>query len=204
MVKVKSGNPGVTYINVGFVEEIWKEIVDEKIIVGKYEVSNKGRVRVVKTGYIIPIQDNGFGYKKCAFSSPGQTLQRYIHRLVAKAFLENPENLPQVGHKDHDKENNLVENLYWTSQSQNTRDGVRDGRINAKPRGIMNKFSTADIEFIAFKVVEGVGVADIARLLDVPRTSVSSVINGRSNWATYCAAKKRAEEVELSTTSLGE
>ena len=67
MVKVKLGNRGATFINGGFVEEIWKEIVDEKIIVGKYEVSNKGRVIVVKTGYIIPIQDNGFGYKKWSF-----------------------------------------------------------------------------------------------------------------------------------------
>ena len=190
MVKVKSGNPGVTYINGGFVEEVWKEIVDEKIIVGKYEVSNKGRVRVVKTGYIIPIQDNGFGYKKCAFSSPGQTLQRYIHRLVAKAFLENPENLPQVGHKDHNRENNLLENLYWTSQSQNTRDGIKAGRINSKKRGKTNRFSPSDIEFIALKTLDGCGVAEIARMLDVPRTSVSSVINGRSNWSIYCAALK--------------
>ena len=197
MVKVKLGNRGATFINGGFVEEIWKEIVDEKIIVGKYEVSNKGRVRGVKTGYIIPIQDNGFGYKKCAFSSPGQTIQRYIHRLVANAFLENPNEFPQVGHKDHDKENNSVENLYWTSQSQNTRDGIAAGRINSKKRGKTNKFSHSDIKFIAEKRVQGYGVAEIARLLDVPRTSVSSVLNRRSNHALFVAYTNEAMSVEV-------
>ena len=186
-------------------ENIWKDIEDNKLEKGRYKVSNKGEVFDTRHNCLKAVQDNGSGYVKCAFSlKGGKIANRYIHRLVAKAFIPNPSNLPQVGHKDHNKENNFVENLYWTSQSQNTRDGVRDGRINAKPRGIMNRFSTADIEFIAFKVAEGVGVADIARLLDVPRTSVSSVINGRSNWATYCAAKKKSEEVELSTTSLGD
>lgn len=184
-------------------EEIWKDIVDERLEDGKYEVNNFGVVRFKKSKVVKATQDNGFGYRKCAFALPGHiTVNRYIHRLVAKAFLENPENLPQVGHKDHNKENNFVENLYWTSQSQNTRDGVKAGRINAKKRGKTNQFSPKDIEFIAFKVVEGVGVADIAKLLDVPRTSVSSVINGRSNWVLYCCAKQEAEEARSSVVSV--
>ena len=194
MVKVKLGNRGATFINGGFVEEIWKEIVDDGITKDKYAVSNLGNVKVILTNHIVPIQDNGFGYKKCAFSVHGNTLQRYIHRLAAKAFLENPENLPQVGHKDHDKSNNCVTNLYWTSQSQNTIDGVKAGRINAKKRGKTNQFSPSDIEFIAYKRVEGFGVAEIARMLGVPRTSVSSVINGRSNLGIYISAKAKAEK----------
>ena len=180
-------------------EEVWKEIVDPRLQKGKYEVSNKGNVRFKNNGKLKGIQDNGFGYKKCAFDLPGHvTVNRYIHRIVAIAFLENKNNFPQVGHKDHDRSNNCVENLYWTTQSQNTRDGVEAGRINAKKRGKTNQFSSSDIEFIAFKVVEGIGVADIAKLLDVPRTSVSSVINGRSHWDLYCACKKKAEELKLS------
>lgn len=178
-------------------EEIWKEIVDEKIIVGKYEVSNKGRVRVVKTGYIIPIQDNGFGYKKCAFSSPGQTIQRYIHRLVANAFLENPNEFPQVGHKDHDKENNSVENLYWTSQSQNTRDGVAAGRINSKKRGKTNQLCPSQLEEIAYKQVAGIGVAEIARSMSLPRTTVSSVLNGRSYWNLFSSYIEAAKTLAI-------
>ena len=178
-------------------EEIWKEVVCEEVTPGKYQVSSKGNVRISATGRVIPIQDNGFGYKKCVLYSPNKTLFPYIHRIVANAFLENPNNFPQVGHKDHDKENNYVENLYWTSQSQNTKDGVAAGRINSKKRGKTNQFSPSDIKFIAEKRVEGYGVAEIARLLDVPRTSVSSVLNGRSNHVLFVAYTNEAMSVEV-------
>ena len=176
-------------------EEIWKEIVDTKLEVGRYLISSSGRVFDNRHNEIKATQDNGFGYRKTVFSIKGKKIvNRYIHRLVAIAFIPNPENLPQVGHKDHGKENNFVENLYWTSQSQNTRDGVKAGRINAKKRGKTNQFSPSDIEFIAYKRVEGFGVAEIARMLGVPRTSVSSVINGRSNLGIYISAKAKAEK----------
>ena len=68
MVKVKLGNRGATFINGGFVEEIWKEIVDDGITKDKYAVSNLGNVKVILTNHIVPIQDNGFGYKKCILS----------------------------------------------------------------------------------------------------------------------------------------
>lgn len=176
-------------------EEIWKEVVDPAVREGIYEVSDKGNVRYKSTGRVLNKNDNGFGYKTCPLKAVDKPhVVRYIHRLVAKAFLPNPDNFPQVGHKDHTRENNAVENLCWTTQSQNTRDGVKAGRINAKKRGKTNQFSPQDIELIAVKYVEGLGVAEIARLLGVPRTSVSSVINGRSNWSLFCAAKKQAEE----------
>lgn len=175
-------------------EEIWKDIVDDRLEDWKYEVSNFGRVRLKSTGKLKATQDNGFGYRKCAFSLPGHvTVNRYIHRLVAKAFLENPRNLPQVGHKDHNKENNCVCNLYWTSQSQNTRDGVRDGRINANKRGKTNQLTTDQVREIAFKRYKNMGVNDIAISMGLPRTTVSSVINGRSNWAVYCSAVNELE-----------
>lgn len=175
-------------------EEIWKDIVDDRIENGKYEVSNLGRVRLKSNGRLKAMQDNGFGYKKCAFALPGHvTVNRYIHRLVAKAFLENPKNLPQVGHKDHNKENNCVYNLYWTSQSQNTRDGVKAGRINAKKRGKTNQLTTDQVREIALKRHENMGVNDIAISMGLPRTTVSSVVNGRSNWAVYCSAVTELE-----------
>lgn len=124
---------------------------------------------------------------------------RYVHRLVAKAFLENPNNLPQVGHKDHDKENNCVDNLYWTSQSQNTRDGIEAVRINSKKRGKTNQLTPNQIREIAFKRFGKMGVTDIAISMGLPRTTVSSVINGRSYWSIYCAA---LDEVEACSKTL--
>ena len=56
-----------------------------------------------------------------------------IHRLVALIYIPNPDNKPCVGHKDNNRENNKVENLYWCTHKENTQQCIRDGRF--KPRG---------------------------------------------------------------------
>lgn len=99
--------------------EVWKEIEGTN---GMYQVSNFGRVksvsRTVKFGeryrdicdtILKPrLHKNGY-YTVCLFGKKN----RYIHRLVAETFIENPYNLPQINHKDEDKRNNAVWNLEW-------------------------------------------------------------------------------------------
>ena len=173
-------------------EEEWKVVVDEKLEEGRYLISSKGKVYDNRHKQNKPVQDNGFGYKKTAFSLPNnRTVNRYIHRMVAIAFIPNPENLPQVGHKDHDKDNNCVENLYWTTQKQNTKDGIEAGRINAKKRGKTNQLTPHQLEEIVRKRVEGMGVGEISRSMNLPRTTVSSVLNGRSYWELVCSYLKK-------------
>lgn len=53
-----------------------------------------------------------------------------IHRLVALIYITNPDNKPCVGHKDNNRENNKVENLYWCTNQENTQQCIRDGRFN--------------------------------------------------------------------------
>lgn len=175
--------------------EEWKVIVDEKLEYGRYLISSKGRVYDNRHKQIKSIQDNGFGYRKTAFSLPNKRLvNRYIHRMVAIAFIPNHENLPQVGHKDHNKDNNCVENLYWTTQKQNTRDGIEAGRINAKKRGKTNQLTPAQLDEIARKRAEGMGVADVARSMSLPRTTISSVLNGRSHWELFSSFLRKYQE----------
>lgn len=59
------------------------------------------------------------GYKTVSLTKDGKTKTCYVHRIVAEAFLENPDNLPMVNHKDEDKTNNFVENLEWCTASHN-------------------------------------------------------------------------------------
>ena len=120
-------------------EEIWKPV---KGFEGYYEVSNLGRVRsidrvVVDTvrncerllkGKVLIQKDNGNGYKNVMFCKEHKIYNKYVHRLIAEAFLPNPDNLPQVNHKDEDKSNNRVDNLEWCTSFYNNEYGTRKKR----------------------------------------------------------------------------
>ena len=85
----------------------------------KYLISSKGYVLSKLSGKIIAPDVNSAGYFRVTANDHGKRDRQFLHRLVAKAFLPNPENLPQVNHKDGDKQNNAVENLEWCSMSDN-------------------------------------------------------------------------------------
>lgn len=97
--------------------EIWKPIVEAD----GYFISNYGRVcsrrkdpSVILKAKIIPN-----GYVQVNLSGSTGRIYRYVHRLVAQAFLDNPDNLPQVNHIDGRKTNNRIDNLEWVSISEN-------------------------------------------------------------------------------------
>lgn len=112
------------------VEERWRPIKDYE---GLYEVSDKGNVKSIEriiiessTGKKRPIRerlvnfgDNGNGYKFCYLWKNNKSKRFYIHRLVAETFIPNPNNLPQVNHKDLNKDNNSIENLEWVTSADN-------------------------------------------------------------------------------------
>ena len=64
------------------------------------------------------------GYLRVTLWKDGKGTHKYVHRLVAEAFLDNPNNLPQVNHKDENKHNNNLDNLEWISALDNTRYGT--------------------------------------------------------------------------------
>ena len=119
-------------------EEIWRPIEGYE---GLYEVSSYGRVRsldkYVKCDYekyrlhkgkvLSPGKDKD-GYLSVVLSCNGKLHLKKIHRLVAEAFIPNPDNLPQVNHKDEDKTNNRVDNLEWCNRKYNCNYGSRNIR----------------------------------------------------------------------------
>lgn len=107
--------------------ETWKPIAD---YVGLYEVSNKGRVRNLKTGRILKPKNNRRGYLFVGLHKNGAVKNRYIHRLVAQAFIPNPNKLPEVNHKDEIRTNNKLDNLEWISHRDNSNYGKRNERIS--------------------------------------------------------------------------
>ena len=92
-----------------------------------YQVSNEGRIRSLKWGKerIRKVTINKYGYLEVSLCKDEKPTTKRIHRLVAEAFIPNPQNLPEVNHKDEDKTNNNVENLEWCTEEYNHNYGTR-------------------------------------------------------------------------------
>lgn len=119
-------------------EEIWKDVEGYE---GLYQVSNLGNVKRIrfinKNVNVIrerskaqKIRKDGYLEVALYKNSNGKSIQ--VHRLVAKAFIPNPENKPQVNHIDGNKQNNNVENLEWVSISENALHSARQLRKNVR------------------------------------------------------------------------
>lgn len=96
--------------------EIWKPI---EFLNGRYAVSNRGRLKDTMTERIMPLCDNGTGYLRLRTRVNGRLRYFSLHRLVAQAFIPNPEGLLYVDHVNGDRSDNRVGNLRWCSSSQN-------------------------------------------------------------------------------------
>lgn len=107
--------------------EKWKDVDGYD---GLYKVSTLGRVKGKHR--IKSQQDNGKGYLMVRLNKNGESRWHLVHRLVAKAFIENPQNKPTVNHIDGNRKNNKFNNLEWATYSENNLHSYRsNGRKSA-------------------------------------------------------------------------
>ena len=95
-------------------EEVWKDITGYE---GLYQVSNFGNIK--RDGKNLSPGLGGNGYYLVVLSKNGKTKSATVHRLVASAFIPNPNNYPYVNHKDETRTNNHVDNLEWCTPRYN-------------------------------------------------------------------------------------
>ena len=113
------------------IEEIWRDVVGFE---GIYQVSNTGIVRRIypnRTKTLKQCRAGGYTNKEYLYvsmSANGKYRSSSVHRLVAEAFIPNPDRLPQVNHKDEHKTNNCADNLEWCTASYNNRYGTKISR----------------------------------------------------------------------------
>lgn len=118
-------------------EEIWKEIEGYE---GKYEVSNLGNVRSLNyngTGEIKLLKQYicHNRYEQVNLYKNGKPKHHLVHRLVARAFIPNPNNYKEVNHKDENPANNNVNNLEWCTREYNNNYGTRNKRAGESKKG---------------------------------------------------------------------
>lgn len=126
-------------------EEVWKDITGYE---GLYQVSNLGRVkslaREVFTGvYMRQIPEtikisqkhSSGNYRSIVLSKEGKKTPRLIHRLVAEAFIPNPNNKPEIDHKDGDPTNNNSNNLRWATRKENNNFPIHKHRVSESKKG---------------------------------------------------------------------
>ena len=177
--------------------EIWKDIKEYE---GIYQISNLGRVKSyykcirTKYGHFERIKDEkgtfikgrpkGLnGYMVVDLYNKGESKKYYIHRLVASAFIDNPNNFEQVNHKNFNKQDNRVYNLEWVTRAQNRKHWLESLKYKKDYENKMAKIAHKVVKKIKEnkndilnKRLEGKGVKEIAKELSLGRDFVREVV----------------------------
>ncbi|ANO57957.1 HNH endonuclease [Lactobacillus phage P1] len=178
-------------------KEIWKTYPEFDFI----QASNLGRVRTVDR---IVIRKNGrkcfikgrvlkpycdkCGYMIAQFSVNGEKVYRLVHRVIATCFLPNPDNLPEVIHRDCNPANNYVENLEWCTRKQNIAYRDKLGHTNYKNNA--PKSPVIAVKLGTLKVLHFESQREAGRSLGVSHGNINSILKGKLNqtsgfWLTY-------------------
>lgn len=173
--------------------EIWKDVVGYE---GFYQVSNLGRVKSLHRYFnriycngtniqrevperILPLRDSIKKYSR-AFLCKGRIKKNFlVHRLVAVAFIANPENKLEVNHINCNKKDNRVSNLEWTSYSENRKHAVENGRMRYAlgEKSGSSKLSESQIKEIRLKHKNGETGKNIAMYFNVTPSTIYSILN---------------------------
>lgn len=168
------------------IEENWKPLIYNNINYGdRFEISNYGNIRNVKTKHIYKCHINKNGYLQVCVSlgSRKNKIVVKIHRAVAENFVANPANKKSVNHIDGNKLNNYYENLEWVTNKENTHHALENDLLTYR------KLSTKDIIYI-FSIkskYKNMNNTEIAQRFNVSEATIRDIMKGRT-W-TYLTNK---------------
>jgi len=155
-----------------------------------YMISDKGRVWSEKTQkFIKPKPMDNHGHLGVSLMSGGKHIYRYIHRLIAEAFMPNPDNLPIVRHLDDDPSENHIDNLAWGTQRDNSYDAIRYGTAymltdEDREKGFAKcRTPIKAIHVDTGRVYEFRGQNEASKELNIPQANIFKVLNNQRTHA---------------------
>jgi len=156
-------------------KEIWLPV---KGFEGSYKVSNLGRV-LSRGGCIRVPTKSKLGYMRMNLSVKGLARTLSVHRMVATAFINNPEFKKEVNHIDGDKTNNKVGNLEWCTSSENKYHAIRTGLLPIKSgaSSARAKLSDIEVDFLRYFVDKGFTQAEVADTFGLSKSVTSNIVN---------------------------
>ena len=142
-----------------------------------YIITKNGEVFNKRNGHKIKPQINGTGYYRVGIGGK----LHFVHRLVAKLYIPNPENKPQVNHKDGNKLNNNVDNLEWVTNKENTIHAIKTGLQPIEEKSKVAKLKRSQVQFI--KSHDEMTRKELADLFNISENTISDIRNGKT-WKT--------------------
>lgn len=144
--------------------EVWRKV---DFLPSHFEISNKGRIKNTKTNNILKGWKNPKGYLVISICVNNKTTTHLKHRLVAKAFIPNPNNYDQVNHINGNKLDNTVSNLEWCNNTHNITEAYKNNLITT------NRLSSEQRDSIVYKRdVLNMKFIEIAKELGINESSV--------------------------------
>lgn len=167
---------GGVYFSMEYEKEIWRPIENFP----NYEVSNYGRIKNVLSGNILSPYKNENGYMIISLHNGSGNNRKYrVHRLVAEAFIPNPNNYPIINHKDENKSNNHVSNLEWCNKSYNALYGSTQSKLRAHKIQPIQMIDNSTGEVIK----EFDSIKSASELTGIHRGYISNVCRGKHKTA---------------------
>lgn len=158
--------------------EIWKDIKGFREL---YQVSNLGRIRRKDTYKVLKPLKLTKGYRGVRlYYEVGKATTKKIHRLVATYFIDNPLNLPQVNHKDGDKNNNRVDNLEWCSNDYNMNHAIVNQLILKGEQRSFSKCTEKSLLLLQDLIDSGFTIKQLSIIYNVDKHVMGEIIKGNT------------------------
>ena len=173
-------------------QEEWKDILGFE---GRYQISNLGRVKSLVSERILKECQSSNGYMRVCLCGADGHKNMSVHRMVADAFISNPNDLPQVNHIDENKQNNRVDNLEWVTSKQNINHGTSLAR-----RSYHQRYTQSGKKVVHQYDMEGnligtfISIREAARHYGIDRTGIQHCCTNKKGFKTYKGYKWKFEE----------